>query len=604
MKVMQLISPGVSKFWNLLEIRILVLLSLAIKTILTLTGRKRKNSASDMLSILLWVTYMVADWAVTVSLSVLSNHARSSCDHSLDSNIVITLFWAPFLLLHLGGPDTITAYSLEDNELWRRHLHYVDRGYGFCGLQAVRSLESMLSPPDAGPNYARYVEEYSSKKDEGFKVSLEKLIRFTTEVENSYTEPVNNPLDNLEILEYDYGIFETFKLLFADLILSFHDIEKSQSFFMKISSQDAFEVIEVELGFIYDVFYTKAVLVYSFVGGFFRLSSLCCLALRCITFISIISVSIVFFFIIEKHEYSRENVVITYVLVAGAIILELYAAILLLCSEWMMLSLKKHSLLYQAISSLPFTRSKRFLTKVLCIDALLEKHRYKYSKKVTSKLKKVIFDQLSNKSRSVSDIKECKKFCDERGYEVLEVKTPHCKASKCLSNYLLYLLVVCPVMLPNGIGQIRFRDTCAEANEFFKERKSKLGGGNVGKMLHTKKLNACSMLLQVNIEIPPSKVKGDRSKSVLFDACRLAKSLQSLATAKEWDRAKKWELICHVWVEMLSYAASHCQWNHHAQRLTQGGELLTHVWLLMAHLGITEQFQISLGHERAKLNVE
>lgn len=31
-------------------------------------------------------------------------------------------FWAPFLLVHLGGPDTITAYSLEGNELWLRHL--------------------------------------------------------------------------------------------------------------------------------------------------------------------------------------------------------------------------------------------------------------------------------------------------------------------------------------------------------------------------------------------------------------------------------------------------------------------------------------------------
>ncbi|KAM3747186.1 hypothetical protein ACB098_05G017000 [Castanea mollissima] len=569
-----------------------------------------------MLSILLWVTYMVADWAVTVSLSVLSNHARSSCDHSLDPNIVITLFWAPFLLLHLGGPETITAYSLEDNELWRRHLlklvsqvvvaAYVLHkawnnttlnilaipvflsGVVKCGqrvwvlwsVSSEKFRESMLSPPDPGPNYARYMEEYSSKKDEGFK-------------------PVDNPLDNLEIFQYAY-----------DLILSFHDIEKSQSFFMKISSQDAFEVIEVELGFIYDVLYTKVVLVYSFVGGFFRLSNLCCLTLRC------------------KHEYSRENVVITYVLVAG----QYYCYI---CSDWMMLSLKKHSLLYKAISSLPFTRSKRwsntivqcnlistcleykpancrFLTKVLCIDALLEKHRYKYSEKYPSKLKKVIFDQLSHESRSVSDIKECKKFCDDRGYEVLEgaissvgisdgdretikesvdklkvefdksillwhiatdlclssdkqkdlklVKTPHCEASRRLSNYMLYLLVVCPVMLPNGIGQIRFRDTCAEANEFFKERKSKLGGGNVVKMLHTKKLNACSMLLQVNTEIPPSKVKGDRRKSVLFDACRLAKSLQSLATAKEWDSAK-----------------NHCQWNYHSQQLTQGGELLTHV---------------------------
>ncbi len=709
---MQIISPSVSKLWNLLEIRILVLLSLVIQSILTLTGNKRKYSASDKLSGLLWVTYMVADWAVTVSLSVLSNHARNSCDHSIDPDLVITLFWAPFLLLHLGGPDTITAYSLEDNELWRRHalmlvsqvvvaayvllkawtntalnslaipvfvagvVKSVERIWVLWSASSEKFRESMLSPPDPGPNYARYMEEYSSKKDEGFEVSLEKLIKLPIESENSYTEPVNNPLENADILQYAYGFFETFKLLFADLILSFHDIEKSQSFFMRISSEDAFKVIEVELGFIYDVFYTKAVVVYSFVGGFFRSSSLCCLSLRCFTFISIMYVSLAFLLIIEKHEYSREDVVITYVLLAGAIILELYAVILKVCSDWMMLTLKKHNLLRQAISSLPCTGNKRwsntmaqcnlisicleykpamfgFITKLLCIDGLLEKHRYKFSEKVPAELKEVIFDQLSKKSRSVSDIKDCKKFCDDRGYEVIEsatsstnisdgdretikesvdklkvefdksillwhiatdlcfysdqqqepqsVQISHCKASKLLSNYMLYLLVVYPFMLPNGIGQIRFRDTCAEAKEFFKERKSKLDQGNAGRK---KKNNACSMLLQVSTEIPPSKVKGDRSKSVLFEACRLAKSLQSFATAEEWDNAKKWELICHVWVEILSYAASHCQWNHHAQQLTQGGELLTHVWLLMAHLGITEQFQISQGHERAKLNVE
>ncbi|XP_042046540.1 uncharacterized protein LOC121792595 [Salvia splendens] len=35
------------------------------------------------------------------------------------SMIQLRWFWAQFLLLHLG---TITAYSLEDNELWLRHL--------------------------------------------------------------------------------------------------------------------------------------------------------------------------------------------------------------------------------------------------------------------------------------------------------------------------------------------------------------------------------------------------------------------------------------------------------------------------------------------------
>lgn len=101
----------------------------------------------------------------------------------------------------------------------------------------------------------------------------------------------------------------------------------------------------------------------------------------------------------------------------------------------------------------------------------------------------------------------------------------------------------------------------------------------------------------MSTEVPQSKVKGDRSKSVLFEGCRLAKSLQHL------EIEKKWELVSHVWVEMFCYAANKCRWNHHAQQLTRGGELITHVWLLSVHFGITEQFQISNGRARAKLIV-
>ena len=35
---------------------------------------------------------------------------------------MLEVMWAPILLLHLGGNDGITAYNIEDNELWSRHL--------------------------------------------------------------------------------------------------------------------------------------------------------------------------------------------------------------------------------------------------------------------------------------------------------------------------------------------------------------------------------------------------------------------------------------------------------------------------------------------------
>lgn len=53
---------------------------------------------------------------------------------------------------------------------------------------------------------------------------------------------------------------------------------------------------------------------------------------------------------------------------------------------------------------------------------------------------------------------------------------------------------------------IRYRDTCAEAMRFFKE-----------KGLITEKVEACLKLLEVDsLEVLPSKVKGDRCKSVLL----------------------------------------------------------------------------------------
>ncbi|KAK1577305.1 hypothetical protein Q3G72_020545 [Acer saccharum] len=59
------------------------------------------------------------------ALSIIANNVSDIYDEeggSMDANTELTAFWAQFLLLHLGGPVTITAYALEDNELWLRHF--------------------------------------------------------------------------------------------------------------------------------------------------------------------------------------------------------------------------------------------------------------------------------------------------------------------------------------------------------------------------------------------------------------------------------------------------------------------------------------------------
>lgn len=112
-------------------------------------------------------------------------------------------------------------------------------------------------------------------------------------------------------------------------------------------------------------------------------------------------------------------------------------------------------------------------------------------------------------------------------------------------------------------------------------------------------------LREVCVDHEPSAVKGDRSKSLLFDACKLASVIDGLRLEEpdKWKKADKWKMIAQVWVELLSYAAANCIPITHVQQLSKGGEFLSLVWLLMTHLGLAKQFQIKEGHARAKLIV-
>lgn len=694
-KAIEILPESVRTLWSKWELRSMVIFSFCLQCILMVISERRKRSRNNWIRVVLWLAYLWADTIATASLGVLSSNQGESEGRFVDPNYVITVFWAPFLLLHLGGPDTITAYSLEDNELWLRHLlgllvqvggaiyvfvttwtstnslyimaipifiagtiKYGERTWVLMSASSEHFRDSMLSPPDPGPDYARLMEEYKSKEKEGFDVFPENNPEAGREENYSYADvETNSRIPDAALLSKAYMFFEIFKKLPANLILSFHDIHKSQYFIDK-DSEEAFKVIEVELGFMYDVFYTKAVLVHSLKG----------VILRLITSISTFAVFVAFYKI-EKHIYSRVDVAITYMLLVGAILLEIYAAVVLVCSDWTTLWLSKHrnlgNILYPVISLISWSRKKRwsnamgqhnlikyclkdkpakrrFNQTFLWISKLLDKYWYKISVEVPPDLKTLIFKELQNKIRdNRSEQRTLKKICAYRGdgvidktanelgiikeenlnllkrsvteefdqsillwhiatdlcyhweqkEDTLSVCDLYCKVSKLLSDYMMYLLVMCPFILPNGIGETRVRDTCAEALGFFKERKSITNG-----------TQACLKLKEVKTKIAPYKVKGDRSKSVLFDACRLAHSLQSLKN--DFGKQKMWKLVGQVWVEMLSYAACQCQWRDHAQQLRRGGELVTHVWLLMAHFGLTEQFQISQGYAKVKLSVQ
>lgn len=154
-----------------------------------------------------------------------------------------------------------------------------------------------------------------------------------------------------------------------------------------------------------------------------------------------------------------------------------------------------------------------------------------------------------------------------------------CDWGNCISRYMLYLLVEHPNMLPIGMGQIKFRELYSDLGTFIEAYMSK-------PLKNVKEKEASEMLMkEVNAE-NMLVGEGDRSNFVIFHGCKLA------SVIGKFEQTFRWDIIVSVWQEMLGHAASQCKGRHHAQQLRRGGEYLTHHWLLMAHLGLTDHFQI------------
>jgi hypothetical protein len=514
-----------------------------------------------------------------------------------------------------------------------------------------------------------------------------------------------------------YDFFLIFRRLFVNLILSYKERKISQAYFLERadvtnSPARAFEVIEVELNFIYDMVYTKAPVAHSKAGCVLRFIASACL----------VSSLLIFFFHRDKGGILRVDVAITYALLLGGLALDAAALAMLLSSHRMLVFLEKSrrlAWLARAVRSvrprlrrwsertsqlnlvsyclgkpdpsggglrrrLGGPRVVRALARVaetlrvreIFDDIFFIRREPLSCSQEKGSLLTFVFDALrataikSNEERvkllsmdmnTTNDYEAMKKACGCRGEGVLEelgeqimenltkaareraagkeedekvikdcankklgvlerslkkdfdeslllwhIATDLCcqplvdtvptqaasrmrPIGKTLSEYMLYLLIKQPEMLSAtaGIGLLRYRDTCAEAKRFFESAAA--WDPDHG--------DARRMLLSVNTTKEPSEVKGDRCMSVLFDGVILAKALRDLG------EDLMWVVVARVWGEMLTYAAGKCRGSTHVRQLSRGGELITMVWFLMAHMGLGDMYRIHEGDAKAKLIV-
>ncbi|KAG2666285.1 hypothetical protein I3760_15G051000 [Carya illinoinensis] len=758
--MVEVIPKRLQKTWEIWNVRGVILFSLSLQIVLFLGAPMRKRTGNKLFILIIWGSYFLADWAASFTIGLITSSRNSS---KIIQKSDLLAFWAPFLLLHLGGPDTITAFALEDNELWLRHfltlifqvfasfyvfletlpnnklwlptsliflagvIKYSERTRSLYRASWGTFRETMLTEADPGPEYAKLMEAFSSKKLARLPTTMSQKLDVEIKESKSafYSPPPGEILDDFEVVKYGFHFFKIFKGLIVDLI-SHNDRNESRNFFLKRKPEDALKVLEVELNFIYEVLYTKFFVIHDLIGYL----------LRSVSSLSVLASLGIFFFVDCKQDLDKFDIRVTYTLLLGALGLEAIALFNLIFSDWTTASLDKKpktasldkkpktasldkkpktisgvlwtifekylkfwnpkwskckdgsstelrtspvlrrrwsesvagfNLITYCLKELPKKSNEendqyclgiykkttnllhhvgkyflKYVVKPLGAQDFLDELKYAPKQPLRKDLWEFIFEELLRKSKEAGQPENIKKISSARGAYVLNeyckeklevevvlletLKTEYIEnftfdeslllwhiatelcfrdelegvshgsqfdlkfISKLVSDYMLYLLVMKPSMMSAvaGIGQIRYRDTCAEAKRFFHNKG--LGPNNIEK-------EACENLLAVNTDVKPAHVKGDRSKSVLFDACMLAKELQKF-------KEMKWEVISRVWVEMLSYASNHCRPNAHAQQVSRGGQLINLVWLLMAHFGLVEQFVFTAGFGPAKLIVE
>ncbi|GLT50282.1 hypothetical protein SLA2020_237770 [Shorea laevis] len=658
------IPENIQKLWHTWGIRLFIIISFSVQALLLLLALFRHRIRSWWRKLVIWLLYLFADWVAVSTIGSIVHHKSSTMDGPPSG---ILAFWAPFLLLHLGGPDNITSYSLEDNKLWQRHLLTLVLQFGFTVCAILTSLsrhELWLATLVLFAGVVKYVER-------NFALRYASLDHFGEKWEaTNATDGIPIPVQ-FKGVKKNGGILQTAVLLLGSLkSIIIGPAPKKEELEVKItpifypcqgrSSRDALQIIEIELSLLYELLHTKLPVITSAIGSIFRIASFSC-----------ILVALLSFSLVKKHyQLGLVDILLTYGLLIGALALDFLSIILFIkrsdsiaivrlqdqhvlpkafinrrrwCKEvsqlnfftyhwkdcpvwlknldeylkgslesiyinfrclsyqnfrdplwqfiWKELSKKYDwhmSKKYERDTSKKYdchmeNKQEDWLSKEEFIDLLWKVIKGKPAgecckRKLAEELIDKFIYKFDNFSRTLLVWHIGTELCfqdDNDQWRHESEETDYRSICKLLSDYMFYLAVgVQPSMVAAVLD-----DWKEEFTEICKETRSL-----VPCSFFSNKKTACKMIF-----FGLKKEKED--KPGLSDAVALACWLKNKKQGGCESYDYSWELISKVWVHLMFFAAVTCSSYVHAQQPSQGGELLTFVWLSLNHLGLGMKYK-------------
>jgi hypothetical protein len=140
-------------------------------------------------------------------------------------------------------------------------------------------------------------------------------------------------------------------------------------------------------------------------------------------------------------------------------------------------------------------------------------------------------------------------------------------ATRLLSNYMMFLLVRCPYMLPGPVSH----NPCHHVRKAL----CKLMDDDAAGGAATPPEKRLEWAHRTGLHDLGHTFDDDAPGEYDHAGVRIADML--------YHRHNRLEVIFGVWVEMICYVADHCSRESHSRQLCSGGELVTIVWLMARH---------------------
>ncbi|GJN12050.1 hypothetical protein PR202_ga30294 [Eleusine coracana subsp. coracana] len=658
--------------WNRWGIQIVLLLSLGLQVLLHPLAGVRRRRASSVPRGLLWLAYQMANFIAIYAMGHLTfmNPARENR---------LTAFWAPFLLLHQGGPDSIGAYALQDSQLWLRHLKllivqalatvyvvykHLPKGNSF--LQLAAWLMSALG-------IAKYVERVMALK-RGNMDSIQSSLKKQPVGKHHHLHHLGQGLVEKHIINDD----EESHLLHAHQLFHISKRATVDSWLEKDPEQNTLEMLkalrnkdykgmwtfaEMVMSLVYDILYTKAAVIHTWPGYIMRL-----------TFSLAAPASFLLFHFSGKAGHSKVDVAITYTLLAGAFLMEITSLFGALGSTWAyaFLNTTRWSWLrYAALCSgrwdqlhrlvmtvkggaggdissrrwsgkmgqynmLHFSSRQRRayrpmlgrLVATFGFEEFWNRKHYSKTVDISDDLKKGLFEYIQRTTNTGlnthgvirkswgqealegedQDLYERIKKNRNLGVEFQEGiiiwhigtdifltkrnrdasdEVDLVKSIRALSNYMMFLLVDRPNMLPGPAQATVYQRTCKNLSDrcraqghprrnicfVLKEILCLRDGPEVDEQRHIQDL--ANIVYKERPQYSPSVPRLSHANGVAEELLNREKQKGSNSVLK---------LLLNVWMDFLVYAANRCSRKSHAKKLSQGGELTTLMWIMTHYL--------------------